>query len=114
MVVSGIGAGGLTPINIYESLAPSGGGGGGEQQRWAVDSLAQVAAWVAGALTIPLTQTPVDTDGLTVLSEGQILHPTDFTVLTGPYRVQINFGADPATDTDDGTWDFTIRYPYLL
>lgn len=95
----------------------SGGGGGGgttEQIRFARDLHAQTAAFAANALQIPLSQTPVDVDGIMVWSQGEILHPNDYTVLTGPYRVQIGFAIDPATDTDTGTWNFVITYPYIL
>lgn len=90
-----------------------GGGGTGEQVRWARDLHTQVVAWVGGALVINLSQTPMDTDGLTVWAQGQILHPLDYTILTGPNRVQINFGLDPAAEglTD---YRFIITYPYLL
>ena len=91
-----------------------GGGGGGEQIRWAQDTLNRTTAWVSGALTIAMSQTPVDLDGIIILSEGQVLHPDDYTILTGPYRVQIDFAADPVTDTDDGVWNFVVSYPYLL
>lgn len=90
------------------------GGGTGEQTRWAADAFTQTAAWGAGAISLALSQAPVDTDGLQVWSQGMILHPTDYTVLTSPNRVRIEFAADPATDTDTGEWRFVVRYPYLL
>jgi hypothetical protein len=97
-----------------EPSTGGGGGGTGEQLRFARDLFTQTAAFVANSLTIPLTQTPVDLDGLQVWSQGLVLHPDDYTVLTGPYRVRINFSADPATDTDTGEWKFVISYPYVL
>ena len=91
----------------------TGGGGTGEQLRFARDLFTQTAAFAASTLTIPLTQTPVDIDGLHVWSQGLVLHPQDYTVLTGPYRVRLDFAADPA-DTDTGEWNFVVTYPYVL
>ena len=96
------------------SGATGGGGGTGEQVRFAKDQFTQSVAWTSGALTLALSQTPMDNDGLTVWSQGQELHPDDYTILSGPNRVVINFPVDPATDTDTGTWSFVILYPYLL
>ena len=103
-------------LNRRRTFDTGGGGGGGttEQIRFARDLHAQTAAFAANTLQIALSQTPVDLDGLTVWSQGEILHPTDYTILTGPYRVQIGFAIDPATDTDTGTWNFVITYPYIL
>ena len=95
-------------------VSGSSGGSGGEQTRWVADQFAQPVAWAAGGLTLNLSQTPVDPDSLTVWSQGQILHPADYTILSAPDRVQINFAIDPATDTEGGTWNFVVRYAYLL
>lgn len=113
MIVNGIGSGGgLTPVNVYESLGGSGGGGTGETLRWAADTFSQTAAFASGALSLPLSHTPIDNDSLTVWSQGIVLHPSDYTILTGPNRVQLNFAIDPATDSETGTWYFVVRYQY--
>lgn len=112
VAVSGIGAGGLTPVCVYETL--DGGGGGGETLRWAVDILEQTDPFTSGDLVIPLSQTPIDEGSLTVLSEGSILNPADYTILSGPDEVQIDFSANPATDAADGVWSFVIRYQYSV
>jgi hypothetical protein len=101
-------------FSLARRQSNTGGGGGGEQVRWASDTLAQSAAFAAGALTINLSQTPIDADALIVYSEITPLFPGDYTYLTGPPRIRIEFAADPATDTDDGIWDFRVTYPYLL
>lgn len=92
----------------------TGGGGGGEQQRWKKDLFNQTVAWTAGGLVFNLSSTPVDSDAITIWSQGLILHPDDYTVLSSPARIQIDFDGDPAVDTEAGTWSFIIQYPYLL
>ncbi len=101
---------------IISSSRPntSGGGGGGEQIRFKKDEFNQTAAWAAGGLTLALSLTPVDVDGITVWSQGLILHPDDYTFLTSPERIQIDFSGDPVADTEGGTWSFFVQYPYIL
>lgn len=87
-------------------------GGSGETLAWAEDEFAQTAAWAAGGLTLTPLQTIADNNGLFVWSQGQILHPDDYTITAG--AVVINFGADPATDTSTGTWYFVLKYQYSV
>lgn len=101
-------------MGLVQTYRQSTGGGGGEQQRWKRDTLDQTAAWTAGGLVIPLTSTPTDNDAIVVWSQGLILHPDDYTVLSSPARIQIDFDGDPAIDTETGTWSFFVQYPYIL
>ncbi len=88
------------------------GGGGGQTLAWALDPFAETDPFgPPGAnLTLNLSETPVDADAITVWSQGQPLHPDDWDYAAGV--VTILFGADPATDTDTGTWNFLVQYPY--
>jgi len=95
---------------IISSTRPPGTGGGGQTLAWAQDEFAQTAAWSAGGLTLTPSETIADDNSLFVWSQGQILHPDDYTITAG--AVVINFGADPATDTSTGTWYFVLKYQY--
>lgn len=97
---------------IQASRPPGSGGGGGQTLAWALDLQAQTAAFTSGSLVIPLSETPLDADAISVVSQSTPIFPGDYSYLTGPPRIQINFSGDPATDTDSGTWNFWIQYPY--
>lgn len=87
-------------------------GGSGETLEWAQDLFTQTAAWSAGGLTLSLSETIADDNSLSVWSQGQILHPADYSIVAGD--VVIEFGADPATDGIDGEWRFVIKYQYTV
>lgn len=83
----------------------------GELIAWQIDTVEETDPFSSG-YTIPLTETPVDANSILVYSEGLVLFPTDWSYDSGTNEVEILFGADPATDTADGTWHFFVQYPY--
>ena len=90
-----------------------GGGGGGATYAWARENAQRNTPWTAGALTINLAQTPADPDAIVVYSQTTPIQPGDYTYLTGPPRIRIDFPGDPANDyPDTGVWNFWIQYPY--
>ena len=86
-------------------------GGGGQTLAWQVDEF-EITAPFASGFTLSLSQTPLDANSVMAISEGQPLESSGFTVTISPAEVEILFGADPATDTDDGIWHFRFQYPY--
>lgn len=90
----------------------SAGGGGGQTLAWAMDAFAETDPFGSPGpdLTLNLSHTPVDPDAITVWSQGQPLHPDDWDYAAGV--ITILFSADPAMDTDTGTWNFLVQYPY--
>lgn len=91
----------------------SGGGGGGQTLSWRRDEFPQTVAFTSGLL-LNLSGTPVHETSILVWSQGQVLHPDDYVYNSGGNTIEILFGADPATDTDSGTWEFFLAYPYEL
>lgn len=87
------------------------GGSGGQTLAWALDEFTETAPFSSG-LSLALSQTPLDVDAILVWSQGQPLHPDDWNYDNGTNSIIILFGADPATDTDTGEWNFTVQYPY--
>lgn len=89
-------------------------GGGGQTLAWKIDSFAETDPFGPPDpnLQLTLTQTPIDADAITVWSQGQPLHPDDWNYAAGV--VTILFSANPETDTDTGTWNFLVQYPYAI
>lgn len=83
----------------------------GELIAWQIDTVEETDPFSSG-YTISLSQTPVDANSILVYSEGAILFPTEWSYDSGANELEILFGADPATDTDDGIWHFFVQYPY--
>lgn len=98
-------------IGASKSCCNGGGGGEGQNLAWARDLHAQTDAFTAGTLIITLSEIPVDEDAIVVYSQDTPIQPGDYTFLA-PNQIQIDFDGDPATDTDSGTWNFWIQYPY--
>lgn len=94
-------------------IRPStGGGGGGNITGWQLDTVEQTTPFASG-YTIPLTQTPFDADAIILYSEAYPLpYGDNWTYDSGTNEITILFGANPATDTDDGIWHFQVQYPY--
>jgi hypothetical protein len=61
--------------------------------------------------TIILTENPVDENAIIVWSQGLMLDTDDYQFVA-PNEIEILFSADPATDTGNGVWVFSIQYPY--
>lgn len=80
---------------------------------WERDEFVQTAAFASGTLLLGLTQTPASEAAIIVFSQFSPLATSDWTYLPGTNQIQIDFSADPATDTDDGEWNFEIQYPYV-
>lgn len=95
----------------YASAAPGSGGSGGEQMRFARDVFNETAPWVSG-FSLALSQTPVDEDGIDVWFQGLWLSPDDWNFVGA--SIVLLFSFDPATDTETGTAQIFIEYPYLL
>ena len=87
------------------------GGGSGQTIAWERDLHAQTDPFTSGSLVITLTETPLDEDAIIVYSQDTPIQPGDYTFIA-PNQIQIDFAGDPATDTDSGTWNFWIQYPY--
>lgn len=60
---------------------------------------------------ITLTETPLDEDAITVWSQGLVLDTDDYNYIA-PNQIEILFSGDPANDTSDGEWVFSVQYPY--
>lgn len=88
-----------------------GGGGSGQTLAWERDLHAQTDPFVSGDIVITLTENPIDEDAIIVYSQNTPIQPGDYT-FTAPNQITINFGGDPSTDTDTGTWNFWVQYPY--
>jgi hypothetical protein len=97
----------------YATVAPGTGGGGGQTLSWRRDEFPQTAPFSSG-LILNLSGTPVHETAIEVWSQGQILHPDDYIYHAVGPTVEILFSADPATDTDTGTWEFFLAYPYAI
>lgn len=95
---------------LIQAYNPGSGGSGGSVagQR---DDVEETNPFASG-YTIALSQTPIDANTIIVYSEGLVLYPTDWQYNAGPNEVEILFGANPATDTADGTWHFFVQYLY--
>lgn len=78
---------------------------------WQIDRVEETDPFASG-YGIPLSETPVDADGIMVWSQGLILDTDDWDYNAGTNEVEILFSGDPATDTSDGTWVFFVQYPY--
>lgn len=87
------------------------GGSGGQTLAWDREPFIEVDPFSSG-LSLPLSNTPVDVDAISVWSQGQPLDTDDWNYDSGTNAIIILFGADPATDTDTGEWKFSIQYPY--
>lgn len=89
-------------------------GGGGQTLAWAMDAFAETDPFGPPdpELELTLSEAPIDADAITVWSQGQPLHPDDWDYAAGV--VTILFSANPATDTDTGTWNFLVQYPYAI
>lgn len=95
---------------LMQAWNPSSGSGPGNTLAWARDRVEETNPFASG-YTIPLSQTPVDEDAISVWSQGQILDTDDYQ-FNAPNEIEILFSADPATDTDSGVWVFFVQYPY--
>jgi hypothetical protein len=90
------------------------GGGGGQTLAWAMDETVFNAPFSSG-VTINLSQTPVDGDALIVYSQNNPLDTVDYNYLTGPPRVVLLFGGDPAVDyPETGEWRIRFQFPYAI
>jgi len=87
------------------------GGGSGVALAWKRDRVAETNPFASG-YTIPLTEIPFDEDSINVWSQGLILDTDDYQYNAGPNEIEILFSGDPATDTSDGVWVFSVQYPY--
>lgn len=100
--------GGITPVQVYESMT-GGGGGGGSVAVWAFESYEQTAAFSAG-LTLSLAHAPADPNTVAVDYNGRTLRKgVDFS-LSGA-TVTILF-SDPDVTFYDSTPYFQIQYAY--
>lgn len=88
-----------------------GGGGGGQTLAWERDLHEQTDPFASGDIVITLSENPFDPDAIIVYSQNTPIQPGDYTFI-GPNQIQINFSGDPSTDTDSGTWNFWVQYPY--
>jgi hypothetical protein len=78
---------------------------------WERDRVEETDPFSSGYL-INLTETPVDENAITVWSQGLVLDTDDYSYNSGTNQITILFSGDPATDTSDGTWIFSVQYPY--
>jgi hypothetical protein len=86
---------------------PSGGITG-----WQIDNVERTTAFASG-YTIALSRTPFSADAIVLYSEYAPMPSGDnWTYDSGTNEITILFGANPATDTDDGIWHFQVQYPY--
>jgi hypothetical protein len=97
----------------YPQTAGSGGGGGGQNLSWRRDQFPQTVAFAAG-LVLNLSGIPLHETGIFIWSQGQWLHPDNYTYNSLTHTITILFSADPVTDTDTGVWEFLIAYEYEL
>lgn len=94
---------------LMQAWNPS-SGGSGATLAWQRDRVEETNPFSSG-YTIALSQNPVDGNAITVWSQGQILDTDDYN-FNLPNEIEILFSADPSTDTDTGTWVFSVQYPY--
>lgn len=87
------------------------GGGSAQDLAWQRDRVEETDPFPVGYL-IPLTEIPLDEDAINVWSQGLILDTDDYQYNAGPNEIEILFSGNPATDTSDGTWVFSVQYPY--
>lgn len=87
-------------------------GGSGQTLAWNLQTFNETNSWVAGGLTLLLTQVPLSAESILVWSQGMPLSPDDYTVLGA--SIVIQFGADPAVESPEtGVWQFFVQYPYV-
>lgn len=77
---------------------------------WQRDRVEETDPFASGYI-ITLTEEPLDEDAIDVWSQGQILDTDDYNFIA-PNQIEILFSGDPATDTSDGVWLFSVQYPY--
>lgn len=98
----------------FSTTAPGSGGSGPTQNyAWADDKFEVTDPFTPGSLNLALSQTVVFENGIFIVSEGMPLFPPDYTFIA-PNQITIEFGADPATQTDDGIWLFHVQYQYAV
>lgn len=98
-------------MSYVMSIRNQGGGGSTAQDlAWQRNRVVETDPFSSGYI-ITLTETPLDEDAITVWSQGMILDTDDYNYIA-PNQIEILFGADPATDTSDGEWVFSVQYPY--
>lgn len=88
-----------------------GSGGSGATNAWQRDRVEETDPFASG-YAIPLTETPVDENSIIVWSQGLVLDTDDYGYNSGTNEIEILFSGNPATDTSDGTWVFSVYYPY--
>lgn len=77
---------------------------------WARDRVEETNSFSSGYI-ITLSETPLDADAIIVWSQGLPLDTDDYNYIA-PNQIEILFSGDPATDTSDGVWVFSVQYPY--
>lgn len=97
-------------MGLIQGYNPS-TGGSGTTLAWQIDRVEQTDPFSSG-YTIPLSQTPIDANAILVISAGLPLDTDDYTYDSGTNEIEILFSGDPATDTSDGVWVFSVQYPY--
>lgn len=96
---------------LIQAYNPSSGGGPGTDVAGQRDVQTTSSPFASG-YAIPLSETPIDESTIIVYSEGLVLYPTDWNYNSGTNEVEILFGANPATDSQSGTWHFFVQYLY--
>ena len=77
---------------------------------WERDRVEETNPFSSG-YTIALTEEPVDANSIIVWSQGSVRDRNSYQYMA-PDEIEILFSANPATDTAEGVWVFTVYYPY--
>lgn len=80
-----------------------------EQLAWQIDEFELTDPFSSGE-TLTLTQTAIE-NSVILYSEGPPLSFGSWQ-FNAPNEVELLFGADPSTDTDDGVWNIYVQYQY--
>lgn len=97
-------------MGLIQVSNPRSGGSPAQDLAWQRDRVVETDPFSSGYI-ITLTETPLDEDAITVWSQGLILDTDDYNY-NAPDEIEILFSGDPANDTSDGEWVFSVQYPY--
>lgn len=99
-------------MGLIQASRPSGGGGGVTIVGFENDQYTQETNFLANTVNIPLTQTPVDANAITVDYNGQrLLKDAAWSYDSGTNSVDILFADPYVTDYDTPPY-FQIVYAY--
>jgi len=100
----------MAQVQSWKTSAESGGGGGGTTYAWRTDTFEVSTDWIASGLTLTLTFSPADTDGVIAnFQNGNLLKGIDYNIVGTTVTILYAYEIDP----DLTGVIFQFQYPYI-